>query len=131
MSYQSHVNRAENGNGSAATEQDRRRSEPRTVCNRAISLMPLAGEDERFGSAQLTDCSPHGLGLMLASEIAAGEQVLVRLNVNRMVLLVYTVRYCIPTQIGQYRAGARFTGYAANSFQGDLGTVVTALTGDA
>ena len=64
------------------------------------------------------------------SEINAGEQVLVRLNVNKMVLLVYTVRYCIPTQIGQYRAGARFTGYAANSFQGDLDTVVTALAGD-
>src|SRR5438067_77494 len=133
MPYQSHIQTS--GNGSAMTETeteaDRRRSETRTICNRPISLMPLAGEDERFASAHLTDCSQHGLGLMLPSEIKAGEQMLVRLNVNKMMLLVYTVRYCIPTQIGQFRAGARFTGYAANSFQGDLGTVVTALAGNA
>src|SRR3954464_7766804 len=86
-----------NGNGhGAAVATDRRRSEKRTTCDRPISLMPLAGEGGQFDAAQLTDCSPHGLGLILAGEVKAGQQVLVRLKVNKLVLLVYTIRYCIP-----------------------------------
>ena len=119
-----------NGNGhGTATAVDHRRSETRILCNRAISLLPLAGEEGRFLSAQLTDCSPHGLGLMLSEPLPAGGQVLIRLNLNKLVLLVYTVRYCIPTKIGQYRTGGRFTGYAASSFGGDLDSIVSALSG--
>jgi hypothetical protein len=135
MSHQAERGYSGNGDSAAATTAEHRR-EPRTLCNREIALMPLSEGDsatasERFGPGHLTDCSPHGLGLMLPSAMKAGQQVLVRLNLNnKMSLLVYTIRYCIPTKIGQYRAGARFTGYAASSFQGDLDTVVTALTGE-
>jgi hypothetical protein len=120
-------NRACNG---AVTEVDRRRSEPRTVCDREIALMPMTGDADRFATAHLTDCSPHGLGLVLSDPVKAGAQVLVRMNLNKMVLLVYTVRYCIPMQLSQFRAGAQFTGYAANSFQGEPASIVTALTGN-
>jgi len=113
----------------AAVEVDRRRSEPRTLCDREIAMMPLNGEADRFATALLTDCSPHGLGLVLTDPVKAGEQVLVRLNLNKMVLLVYTVRYCIPMKLSQFRAGALFTGYAANSYQGEPAAIVTALTG--
>jgi hypothetical protein len=108
---------------------DRRRSEPRTLCDREIALKPMAGRADRFATAQLTDCSPHGLGLILPEPVQAGEQILVRMNLNKMVLLVYTVRYCIPMQLSQFRAGARFTGYAANSFQREPSEIVTALIG--
>ena len=130
MSHQ--VERGYGGNGNTVATAEHRR-ESRTLCDREIALMPLSSEGDdagRFSSAHLTDCSPHGLGLMLSGPMKAGQQVLVRLNVNKMVLLVYTLRYCIPTKIGQYRAGAHFTGYAANSFQGDLDSVVTALVGE-
>ena len=115
---------------SAATATDHRRAEPRTLCDRPIAIMPLDAAEMRFDPAQLTDCSPHGLGLTLTEPIKAGQQMLVRLNLNKMVLLVYTVRYCIPMKLAQFRAGAFFTGYAANSFQGEPESIVAALTGE-
>jgi len=100
------------------------------MCDRQIHLMAMSGKSANgFTAVQMTDCSPHGLGLNLPEEVKAGEQVLVRVNLNKMVLLVYTIRYCIPTKMTQYRAGARFTGYAANSFQGDETSIVSALVG--
>src|SRR5437762_6450147 len=94
---------------SSATAADHRRCDPRTLCDRPIAIMPLDAAEMRFDPAQLTDCSPHGLGLTLTEPIKAGQQMLVRLNFNKMVLLVYTVRYCIPMKLAQFRAGAFFT----------------------
>ena len=121
-----------NGSTGTATADDRRRSEPRVLCDREISLMPLGGGGgkERFVTAHLTDVSPHGLGLVLSEPAEAGQQLLVRMNLNKLVLLVYTLRYCIPTRETQFRAGASFTGFAANAFQGEPNAIVTALTGD-
>jgi len=118
-------------NGAAsATADDRRRSEPRILCDREIAVLTLAGErDQRFVTAHLTDCSEHGLGMTLSEPAKAGEQLLVRMNLNKMVLLVYTLRYCIPTSASQFRAGARFTGYAASTFQEEPQRIVSALTG--
>src|SRR4051812_5728480 len=113
------------GSSASVAMADRRRSEPRTMCDRPISLMPMGGADDGYSSAQLTDCSPRGLGLMVPEQLHAGQQVLIRLKLDRTVLLVYTVRYCIPMNASQFRTGARFTGYAANSFQGTMDSVVT------
>jgi len=98
------------------------------MCDRPISLMPMGTGDEHYSTAQLTDCSSHGLGLMVPEQLQAGAQILVRLKLDRVVLLVYTVRYCIPMNASQFRTGARFTGYVASSFHGDPRSVVTALT---
>jgi hypothetical protein len=121
-----------NGNGSAATADDRRRSEPRILCDREISILTLeeGAVEQRFVAAHLTDCSEHGLGMTLSEPVKAGKQLLVRMNMNKMVLLVYTLKYCIPTQASQFRAGARFTGYAASTFQEEPGKIVSALTGE-
>jgi len=99
------------------------------LCDREISIMPL-GDAERFVTAHLTDCSEHGLGMTLPEPVKAGKQVLVRMNLNKMVLLVYTLRYCIPTNASQFRAGASFTGYAASTFQEEPQRIVSALTGE-
>jgi hypothetical protein len=113
--------------------QDRRRSEPRAVCERDISLLPCGNDDtSHFVRGHLTDCSPHGLGLVLAQKIEAGQQVLARIDVDRHpTLLLYTIRYCIPTKADEFRAGARFTGYIASKFRGPLESVVSGLTGNA
>jgi hypothetical protein len=126
-----HTSHGSNGNGAAIAE-DRRRSEPRILCDREISIMALdTGDqsDQRFVTAHLTDCSEHGLGLTLSEPAKAGQQLLVRMNLNKMVLLVYTLKYCIPTQASQFRAGARFTGYAASTFQDEPRKIVSALSG--
>jgi hypothetical protein len=115
----------------AAPLKDRRRSEPRVVCERPISILACAGADAaRFGPAQMTDCSPHGLGLMLAHRVEPGQQVLVKMELaGQLVMLMYTVRYCIPMQPDKFRTGARFTGMQASRFRGEPSAIVATLTG--
>ena len=93
--------------------------------------MPLEIDGgDRFLTAHLTDCSEHGLGMTLTEPVKAGKQLLVRMNLNKMVLLVYTLKYCIPTNTSKFRAGARFTGYAASTFQEEPQRIVNALLGE-
>src|SRR5687767_2965237 len=79
--------------------QDRRRTEPRILCDREISIIPCAaaaaaaaanlapGDATNGGNggaadapaprpikARLTDCSLHGLGMMLPERVDAGQQ---------------------------------------------------------
>jgi hypothetical protein len=115
----------------ATNYQDRRRQEPRISCDREVSLLPCVNDDtSHFQRAHLSDCSEHGLGLVLAERIEAGQQVLARIDINgRPTLLMYTIRYCIPTKSDEYRAGLRFTGFTASKFRGDTKAVVDSLTG--
>ena len=130
MSHPASPNGRADGFAVAAFD-DRRRSEPRTLCDREISVMTLEGEgSDRFATAHLTDVSAHGLGMSLSEPVKAGKQLLVRMNLNKMVLLVYTLKYCIPTSAEKYRAGARFTGYAASTFQDEPQRIVSALIGE-
>lgn len=108
---------------------DQRRSEARHACDREISIMPLSDAGDRFVTARLTNCSMHGLGMTTSHPLEPGQQFLVRLKLDRLVLMVYTLRYCIPTKRDEYRVGAKFSGYQASPFQDDLQRVVNTLTG--
>jgi hypothetical protein len=132
MSHPATPNVSSQGSNGDTTvsEQDRRRSEPRILCDRDISILTLGAQHDRFVTAHLTDCSEHGLGFTLSEPVKAGQQLLVRMNVNKVMLMVYTLRYCIPTQTKQFRAGASFTGYTASSFQDEPQRIVSALVGD-
>jgi hypothetical protein len=107
---------------------DNRRSEPRTRCGRTIQILACAGAD-RFLPVELTDCSPHGLGMLSSHELVAGSQFLARVELDEPMLLIYTVRYCCQMQENQYRVGARFTGYAAAEFRREPRAIVQALAG--
>ena len=131
--------------------QDRRRSEPRIMCDREVSVIPCAaassssaagGEGDgdaaaaaaaaalRPMKARLTDCSLHGLGMMLPERVDAGQQVLVKVEMNRLpMMLLYTVRYCVPMKAYEFRAGLRFSGYVASKFRGEMRTVLGAMMG--
>lgn len=118
--------------------QDRRRSEPRILCDRDVSVIPCAatagGDNEpptaRLIKARLTDCSMNGLGMMLGECVEAGQQVLVKVEMNRLpMMLLYTVRYCVPMKTSEFRGGLRFSGYVASKFRGEMRTVLTALMG--
>ena len=129
--------------------QDRRRSEPRILCDREISVIPCAGmvpaaDGGGSGSgaadpaaapprpikARLTDCSLNGLGLMTPERLEAGQQVLVKVEMNRLpMMLMYTVRYCVPMKANEFRAGLRFCGYVASRFRGEMRTVLGAIAG--
>ena len=100
------------------------------MCEREISLLPCNGDGAHFLKAELTDCSLHGLGMLVPQAIEAGQQVLVRIEIDRQpTLLLYTIRYCIPITPQQFRAGARFTGFVASRFRGELKSVVATLAG--
>ena len=111
--------------------QDRRRSEPRILCERAISFAPCAqAESSRYLSAHLTDCSLHGLGFMVPEKLESGQQIIVKSDLDEPLSLpIYTIRYCIQTQPNQFRAGAKFTGLAAVKFRGELSALLSSLIG--
>ena len=121
---------------------DRRRSEPRTLCDREITVISCVAAAAACGNgrdgspvgrpikARLTDCSLHGLGMMMPEEVEAGTQVLAKVEMNRLpMMLMYTVRYCVPMQSDQFRTGLRFTGFVASRFRGEMRTVLGALAG--
>ena len=56
-----------------------------------------------------------------------GDQFIARLNLDREVLLVYTVRFCQRLENGHHRIGAQFCGLAATQFIGDPEQIVDAL----
>ena len=122
---------------STAEFQDRRRTEPRIMCDREVSIVPCAAasaaeqdDSGRPRKARLTDCSLHGLGMMLPERIDAGQQVLVKVEMNRLpMMLMYTVRYCVPMKANEFRAGLRFSGYVASKFRGEMRTVLGAMMG--
>ena len=114
---------------------DRRRSEPRILCDREISIVPCTGDGAAGAAgrpmrAHVTDCSLNGLGMMLPEQLQAGQQVLVKVEMNRLpMMLLYAVRYCVPMKADEFRTGLRFTGYVASRFRGEMRTVLGAITG--
>jgi len=114
--------------------QDRRRTEPRILCNREVSVIPCAvtvvNEPPRAIRARLTDCSLRGLGMALPEQVESGQQVLVKVEMNRLpMMLLYTVRYCVPMKAKEFRVGLRFSGYVASKFRGEMRTVLSAMMG--
>ena len=109
---------------------DRRRGEARVACERTLAILPCSSDDPaHFVRVQATDCSPHGLGLLLPQHVEPGQQILARLEIDRQpTLLMYTVRYCIPMKADQFRTGVRFSGYVAQTYRGEVQSIVAALT---
>jgi len=80
-------------------------------------------------SAQMTDCSLHGLGIVLTTPMQNGEQFLVKLIVaGKVRLLLYTVQNCAQSGRGSYRIGALFRGVATGEREDDLDEILDALT---
>src|SRR5438046_5323175 len=83
------------GDFAAAATADERRREPRIASNRVIAILPCASATQktwRFSAARLLDCSAKGLGLVTSLPFESGDQFLVKLQLQRIVLVQYTVR---------------------------------------
>ena len=109
------------------------RSEPRTPVTRTIDVLPCQARREwKFISAEITDCSLHGLGLISTEPIEVNQQFLVKLKLQKGVrMLLYTVHNCSLWERTRYRIGAKFSGFAAQEFDEDLKEVLESLvTGD-
>jgi len=115
--------------GSGSSVDDRRR-EPRIVSNRTISILPTAsaGQQEwKFITVRLLDCSNRGLGLLTDIPFATGDEFMVKVQMERMVLASYTVRHCHKKELRQYIVGAELVGYV--SAPGESISLLDALIG--
>jgi hypothetical protein len=105
------------------------RTEARTPCTRTIDVLPCqARRDWKFITAEITDCSLHGLGLISTEPIEVNQQFLVKLKLQKGVrMLLYTVHNCALWERTRYRIGAKFSGFAAQEFDEDLKDVLESL----
>src|SRR4051812_35317133 len=91
--------------GSAGLSDDERRIESR-VPHRAIIVMPFGDEVEsRFETAEMIDCSLHGIGLLMQRPLRPRTRFFVKLRLTNVALIVYEVKHCSYTEEG-YRVGA-------------------------
>jgi len=114
--------------GGDAAGGDERRREPRIACDKEVAIRTCRTSDERgFRPARLIDCSVHGLGLSTDEPMDAGEQFLVRFQLDRMMLAVYTVRYCRRLS-GRHVVGAALCGFIGGADDPDAVEIMAALT---
>jgi hypothetical protein len=115
--------------------RENRRSELRVAVTRTIEVLPCRATSTspwRFTTAELTDCSLHGVGLVLSEPMDVGQQFLLKLKLpDRLRLLLYMVQNSVAQDRSRYRIGARFSGFAAQEFDEDLQTVLDGLSGKA
>ena len=107
---------------------DERRKEARFDCRRMVDLLPCAGDaDWSFLKARMTDCSVHGIGVILDRAMQAGDRFMIKLRLGgSMSVVLYTVRDCRAVDQG-YRVGAEFSGYLLASGDTSRETIVEAL----
>lgn len=104
-----------------------RRRETRLRAERAVMIMPFAfGSGLRFQPARLTDCSRHGVALLLPEPLPADTQFMMKAKLRQSVLLIYTVKNCHGAEEG-YRVGARFSGIIGPPDDRDASVVLDAL----
>lgn len=113
-----------------------RRREARFECRKPVELLPCAGGDEgateskwSFLRGDMTDCSVHGIGLIIERQLHSGERFLLKVRIGSFPCVVlYTVRNCRPGGgKGLYRIGAEFSGYLVAPRDTDRQNIVDAL----
>jgi hypothetical protein len=89
--------------------QIQRRVETRFSCIKPIYVRPFAQSvDEKFMYSRLLDCSAHGLCVLTPRPMQPKEQFLLKLRLERLSLILYTVRNCIQADYASWRIGAEF-----------------------
>lgn len=108
-----------------------KRGQSREPLDKPVEILPCARlpGDERFVTVRLRDCSLDGLGLLADFPMKPGEQFLAKLELDGLMLMLYTVRHCEPAPGGGHRIGAEFTRVAASRmFDGDGSKILRNLT---
>jgi hypothetical protein len=86
-----------------------RRRENRFACLKPIYVRPFAQSvEEKFLYSRLLDCSEHGLCVLTPAPMQPKEQFLLKLWLERLSLILYTVRNCIQADYASWRIGAEF-----------------------
>ena len=111
------------------------RREPRYAPQRLVDILPCRARNEwNFKPAELIDCSANGVGLIVDQPLQAGEQFIMKIKLVKWVLLLYTVRYCVPDEHSgasrrptRLRIGAELSGFVDATRHHDPRAVLEAL----
>lgn len=66
-------------------------------------------------TAELVNCSKHGIAMRFSEQMLPNEQFLVKLKINTMQLLVFQVRWCMG-KAPNCVIGAEFAGFSTAQF---------------
>jgi hypothetical protein len=89
--------------------QVQRRVEARFACIKPIYVRPFAQSvDEKFMYSRLLDCSVHGVCVLTPRPMQPKEQFLLKVRLERLALILYTVRNCVQADYASWRIGAEF-----------------------
>ena len=84
-----------------------RRRESRVACEKDVAILPCrTDEGWGFAVARMFDCSANGIGITAERKIPPGDQFMVRVKLDIVRLLIYTVRHCVPADGGRFKIGA-------------------------
>jgi hypothetical protein len=104
-----------------------RRTEGRIDCTKQIVILPFRPSITwAFKRVEMFDCSEHGLGLYTDEPIGAGDLFLAKLRLQKITLVAYQVRHCIPLERG-FKIGAWMTGLVGRPDLCDPAAVLKAL----
>jgi hypothetical protein len=135
MGSKSHETRTSVVCGSLPKDKPDLRREVRYAPQRLVDILPCRARNEwNFKPAELIDCSTSGVGLIVDEPLQTGEQFIMKIKLVKWVLLLYTVRYCVPVEgrgsaqrAGQMRIGAELCGYVDATRHHDPEAVLAAL----
>ena len=100
----------------SAPSGENARRDVRLPCAGAIQVLPCKPKGEwKFAIADLVNCSRHGISMRFSESMLPNEQFLVKLKVNAVQLLVFSVRWCMAAG-SDYLIGAEFAGFSSAQF---------------
>jgi hypothetical protein len=94
----------------ATVSLDNARREVRFAGERTFLMMPWGGDFESH-RVRLLDCSAHGIGFLDTVPQEPGTQFVVYLRLGEVTMVLYTVRHCTRLPCGDYKIGARLSGF--------------------
>ena len=108
-------------------ERKERRAEDR-IAHKAVVIMAYGqGEQLGFENAELIDCSLHGIAIMFHRALPVGHHFLLKVKLDRTVLVRYTVRDCQPSGRRIFRIGGELAGFVGASPEPEAQAVFNAL----
>lgn len=99
-------------NAQLAAGAAEQRRERRFSCDHKIAIVSTGSSDNQgLHEVELLDCSVHGLGLLVNNPMEVGSQFIAKLKPERSLLVLYTVRHCVPVEQGRFKIGASFDAF--------------------
>jgi hypothetical protein len=112
---------------SLQSERKERRAETRSAHKAVVIMAYGEGEQLGFENAELIDCSPHGVGILFHRPLVVGHHFLLKVKLDRTMLVRYAVRNCRTSGRKLFRIGGEVVGFVGPSPEPGTDAVFKAL----